>query len=54
MKKLNIKNLKLFELNNKNTHCFHQFVIKTNKRNNLKNFLKKTKLKRWSLSLYVK
>ena len=39
MKKLsNIKNLKLFELNNKNTHCFHQFVIKTNKRNNLRNF----------------
>ena len=46
MKKLsNIKNLKLFELNNNNTHCFHQFVIKTNKRNNLRNFLKKNKIK---------
>ena len=37
----NIKQLKLFKLNKKNHHSFHQFVIRTNKRNKLRNFLNK-------------
>tara|TARA_B100000674_G_C37891654_1_gene939290 strand:+ start:338 stop:1432 length:1095 start_codon:yes stop_codon:yes gene_type:complete len=40
----NIKNLTLLHLNNKNTHCFHQFVIRTNKRNELMKYLKKNKI----------
>ena len=41
-KKLNtIKQIKLFNLNKSNNSCFHQFVIRTDKRNNLKKYLEK-------------
>ena len=40
-KKLNnIGDIKLFNLNKKNTHSFHQFVIRTNFRDKLVNYLK--------------
>ncbi len=39
-----LKHLQLFKLNNKNTHCFHQFVIRLDKRNQLKNYLKKNNI----------
>ena len=40
-KKLNnIGDIKLFNLNKKNTHSFHQFVIRTNFRDKLENYLK--------------
>tara|TARA_B100000900_G_scaffold130434_1_gene110335 strand:+ start:806 stop:1909 length:1104 start_codon:yes stop_codon:yes gene_type:complete len=37
----NINQLKLFRLNKNNDHSFHQFVIRTSKRNKLRNFLNK-------------
>ena len=40
----NIKHLQLFKLNSKNTHSFHQFVIRTNKRDKLKNYLEKNNI----------
>ncbi len=40
----NIKKLKLMKLNNNNTHCFHQFVIRLNKRDQLQNYLKKNNI----------
>ena len=41
-KKLNdVGDIKLFNLNKKNTHSFHQFVIRTKHRNNLAQSLKK-------------
>ncbi len=39
-----IKNIELFKLNKKNTHSFHQFVIRTEKRDQLSSFLKKNKI----------
>lgn len=36
-----IKQIKLFNLTKSNISCFHQFVIRTDKRNNLKNYLEK-------------
>ena len=35
-----VNNLILFKLNKKNTHSFHQFVVRTKNRNKLMNFLK--------------
>ena len=35
-----LKHLQLFKLNKKNTHCFHQFVIRLDKRDQLRNYLK--------------
>ena len=44
-KKLNrIKQIKVFELNKNFTYSFHQFVIKTSKRDKLKHFLSKNKI----------
>jgi dTDP-4-amino-4,6-dideoxygalactose transaminase len=40
----NLKKLQLFKLHNSNTHSYHQFVIRCQERNNLKNFLKKNKI----------
>ena len=37
----NIKELKMYKLDKKNTSCYHQFVIRTKKRNQLKIFLNK-------------
>ena len=39
-----IKNVELFKLNKKNTHSFHQFVIRTKKRDQLASFLKKNEI----------
>ena len=36
-----IKQIKLFNLTKSNISCFHQFVIRTDKRNNLKKYLEK-------------
>lgn len=43
-KLLNIPNLSLFKLNKKNTTVYHQFVIRTDKRNSLRNFLHKNQI----------
>ena len=40
----NLSNLELFKLSNQNQHSFHQFVIKTNRRDQLKKFLIKNKI----------
>ena len=40
----NIKQIKLFVLNKNNQHAFHQFVIRTSKRDQLKKYLKKNKI----------
>ena len=37
----NIKQIKLFHLKKSNKSCFHQFVIRTDKRNILKKYLEK-------------
>ena len=39
-----IQNIHLFKLSKKNTHSFHQFVIRTQKRDGLSLFLKKNKI----------
>ena len=39
-----IKGIDLFKLNKKNTHVFHQFVLRTNKRNKLIKFLNKNNI----------
>ena len=39
-----LKHLQLFKLNKKNTHCFHQFVIRLDKRDQLRNYLKKNNI----------
>jgi dTDP-4-amino-4,6-dideoxygalactose transaminase len=39
-----IKNINLFKLNKKNTHAFHQFVLRTNKRDQLMAFLLKNNI----------
>ena len=39
-----IKNISLFKLNKKNTHAFHQFVLRTNKRDQLMAFLLKNNI----------
>ena len=40
----NIKDVDLFKLNKKNTHAFHQFVLRTSKRNQLQKFLNKNNI----------
>ena len=40
----NLKQVKLFKLKNSNTYAFHQFVIRTNKRDQLAEYLKKNKI----------
>ena len=40
----NVNNLELFKLSNQNQHSFHQFVIKTNRRDQLRKFLLKNKI----------
>ena len=40
----NLKQVKLFKLKNSNTYAFHQFVIRTSKRDQLAKYLKKNKI----------
>lgn len=39
-----IKEIEMFKLNKKNTHCFHQFVIRLKERNKLKKYLAKNNI----------
>ena len=39
-----IKDISIYDLDKKNTHSFHQFVIKTKRRDELRNYLKKKRV----------